>query len=183
MLHCHFCEAELDTDTLRVRGGRCPSCGSILNWSESEPESPAPPAAGGLLNPPTAPVPPPGDDDNLSMRDIVRTLVQRGSPEQAPSAQRPPQSPAARSLALPIAPSSAPGGHSAASSTADHTAPEAIDNLWKGTLTVRANPLMTLKAASAEPDPSVSELLIRTHRIRFPDEHDQGQAEYELEET
>jgi WD40 repeat protein/serine/threonine protein kinase len=177
MLHCHFCEAELDTDSLRVRGGRCPSCGSILNWSESEPESPAPPpAAGGLLGPPTKPVPPPAgdDDENLSMRDIVRTLVQRGSQEQPPPSARPPQPPVPRAES---------GGQWPAQPAGEHVAPEAIDNLWKGTLTVRANPLMTLKAASTAPDPSVSELLIRTHRIRFPDEHDQGQAEYELEET
>jgi WD40 repeat protein/serine/threonine protein kinase len=192
MLHCPFCDAELDTDSLRVRGGRCPSCGSILNWSESEPEPVAPAeASGGHTGPSasTAPPQPPspparapvGDDDNLSMRDIVRTLVQRGSQEPAPRDHRP-------TLVTPLAPPMSPpapasGPPSTVPPAGEPFAPEAIDNLWKGTLTVRANPLMTLKAASAAPDPAVSELLIRTHRVRFPDEHDQVQAEYELEET
>ena len=145
MLHCPFCDAELDTDSLRVRGGRCPSCGSILNWSESEPESPPPPVARTLVDPPAVPPPPPpvGDDDNLSMRDIVRTLVQRGSQEPAPRDNRP-------TLVTPLAPpapASSPSGHVPPAGAP--IAPEAIDNLWKGTLTVRANPLMTLKAASA----------------------------------
>src|SRR5262245_24703596 len=63
MLNCPFCDAELGAASNRLRGGRCPKCGSILSWAEED----APQAA------------PRTDDDALPMSDIVRTLVQRGS--------------------------------------------------------------------------------------------------------
>ena len=34
MLNCPFCDAELGAASNRLRGGRCPKCGSILSWEE-----------------------------------------------------------------------------------------------------------------------------------------------------
>jgi WD40 repeat protein/serine/threonine protein kinase len=110
MLSCPFCGAELGAASNRLRGGRCPTCGSILSWDDQAtvqfdvPLAPPPPAAPA--------VPPPSamprgertllsdDEDAMPMRDIVRTLVNRGPADAgsvrhdfAPSGERTIQAP------------------------------------------------------------------------------------------
>ena len=58
MLNCPYCDAELGAASDRLRGGRCPRCGSILSWGDDTPVA--------------------KDEDALPMSEIVRTLVQRG---------------------------------------------------------------------------------------------------------
>src|SRR5262245_65595381 len=93
MMRCPFCDADLSAGSFRLRGGRCPQCGSILSWAQEEnaeeaaEQSPSPP-------PPPAPPSAPVDEDAMSMKDIVRTLVSRGGGDDdaaEPPASTPPR--------------------------------------------------------------------------------------------
>jgi len=194
MLRCPFCDADLGGESNRLRGGRCPKCGSILSWDddESQPEA-------GPTNLPSllATLPPASsdDDDAISMKDIVRTIVQRAAP---PSPQSPPPSISATvnlgntpivkrpppPLPRPASTSDSilPPPDSSTPSEFGGEAPE-LQKMWKGSLTVASKPSMTLKAASAEPDPAISDLLIRPCRIGQPGDAADTGAEYELQEV
>src|SRR5687768_17422409 len=79
MLRCPFCDAELGGGSNRLRGGRCPKCSSILSWDDEESQ----PEAGPTNLPSLLAAMPPADardGDAMSMKDIVRTIVQRAVP-------------------------------------------------------------------------------------------------------
>ncbi|MDX1947210.1 MAG: protein kinase [Pirellulaceae bacterium] len=164
MLQCPFCNADLGAGSARLRGGRCPQCGGILNWNETKATL-------------AAIVPQCADDDEeckVSMRDIVRTLVERGGPAASPadSAVSPPKSPPA-----PVNPLLAPPPAASPEARAN------VEKIWATSLTHQARPGATLKAASSAPDPAVSSLHVRPHRIVPPGHASEPDAEYELMEV
>ena len=88
MMRCPFCDADLSAaGSFRLRGGRCPQCSSILNWGDEE--APASDTPAPAPSPPPAAVADqpalPADEDALPIKDIVRTLVQRGASDAAGS--------------------------------------------------------------------------------------------------
>jgi serine/threonine protein kinase len=158
MLHCPFCHADLEAASARLRGGRCPDCGGIVNWTE-------PATSPNEVPPPSVAIEPrglPEDEDRLPMQDIVRTLVKRGFDNA----------------------NAGPGG----APTIEMTPPAGcsdkdLSNLWGDSLTVHSRPSMTLKASSHTPEAAISQLLIRSHHIRELGDPEPGGAEYELEEA
>src|SRR6478609_5546882 len=167
MLNCPYCDAELGAASDRLRGGRCPRCGSILSWGDDTPVA--------------------KDEDALPMSEIVRTLVQRGESQSLfkhtaqssafpPAASNPPAFPAPPSSASP--PKTPTTAFEATSTIAEIPGsvghlpapprPEAIDDIWRGALTVASMPSMTLKAAESEPDPAISDVLVRPFRVGQP---------------
>jgi hypothetical protein len=160
-----------------------------LNWGDEEapasdvpaPATSPPPAA--VANPPALPA----DEDALPIKDIVRTLVQRGASDAAGSTLHLQGGTTAKRL-LPQMPPVVLGSPTLAFAgqrmPEDETpgSPE-VDRLWRGALTVHARPSMTLKAASAAPDPAISDLLIRPFRVGMLGELPTNETEYELKEV
>jgi tRNA A-37 threonylcarbamoyl transferase component Bud32 len=190
MLRCPFCDADLGGESNRLRSGRCPKCSSILSWDDDESQ----PEAGPTNLPSLLATLPPArsdDDDAPSIKDIVRTIVQRGAPSppsisatvnlgNTPLVKRPPPPlprPVSAEADAPPPPISQPLPSEIAGD-----APE-LQKMWKGSLTVASKPSMTLKAAAAEPDPAISDLLIRPCRIGQPGDAADTGAEYELQEV
>lgn len=182
MLNCPYCDAELGAASDRLRGGRCPRCGSILSWGDDTPVA--------------------KDEDALPMSEIVRTLVQRGesqsffkhtvqSPAFPTASPAPPAFPVAPSpVSVPKTPTTAFGVNSTiaeipggiADLPAPPRPPEAIDDLWRGALTVASMPSMTLKAVESEPETPASDVLVRPFRVGQPGDPSGQGAEYELQE-
>ncbi len=172
MLNCPFCSAELGASSDRLRGGRCPRCGSILSWEEDASA-------------------PPKDEDSLPMSEIVRTLVERGvSASQAsatitnlpPSDLAPLRTPTAAFSSAFVMP---PGLEKRLEppTTPPSVPPPPIDQVWRGALTVAALPSMTIKAVESDPDAAISDVLVRPFRLGQPGEASGHGAEYELQEV
>ena len=106
------------------------------------------------------------------MHDIVRTLVERGSSDQphsaAPVAARQPPAPTNALLTPPPASPEPPGD---------------VEKIWAPSLTHNVRPGTTLKASSNTPDPAISTLHVRSHRIVQPGQPADGDADYELLES
>src|SRR5262245_23255973 len=81
MLNCPFCDAELGAASNRLRGGRCPKCGSIVSWEDDQTltQNDLAPIVPARSITPTPTAPPSHDEDALPMSEIVRTLVERGA--------------------------------------------------------------------------------------------------------
>ena len=81
MLRCPFCDADLGGESNRLRGGRCPKCSSILSWGRrrvaSRRGSGEQAVAAGFAAAGSS-----AEDDGMSMKDIVRTIVQRALPRR-----------------------------------------------------------------------------------------------------
>ncbi len=178
MLRCPFCDADLGGGSARLRGGRCPQCGSILNWADDVPAEAAPAAELSAAARRAAQAPPRSDDDSMSMKDIVHTLVSRGSPEGDASGERSSGGQAAPSGGKTVqtggGPPLRPGG--------DLPNLE-VDRVWAKSLTaVEGKPSMTIKASSSEPDAAITDLFIRPFRIGQPGEAAPA-SEFELQEV
>src|SRR5262245_1975734 len=176
MMRCPFCDADLSAGSFRLRGGRCPQCGSILSWAQDEPAEEASPQLSAA--PPTATA----DEDGMSMRDIVRTLVSRGGGDE--------EAPAAASLVsqaprpLPPTPEAAKTVNTSAPAERPAAPPEQVDRIWSKSLTsIATKPSMTIKASSSEPDAAISDVYIRPFRIGLPGEITQANNEFELQEV
>jgi WD40 repeat protein/serine/threonine protein kinase len=177
MMRCPFCDADLSDESTRIRGGRCPHCGSILMWSEEAPSEEVIGAA-------PREIAEPPDEDNLSIKDVVRTIVARGANEplavtsnvKRPRFATPPDlrfaPTTSESLQPPPKQPPAPDGNP--QPLAD------IDKLWRGSMTVASRPSTTLKTPEALPDPGINDLLIRPVRISSPGEPPPQGTEYEM---
>lgn len=181
MMRCPFCEADLGDENVRLRDGRCPRCSSILNWTADEGEPPVATAPSPSIAAPAVKVAS-DDDDELTIKDIVRTLVERGG-QQPPAAKgklgnvriaTPPD--------LRGEPSSNDRGRRPPGIVSGISIPE-IDKIWRGSLTVQTHPSATLKAVASATDEAVSDLLIRPYRLREPGQPADGASEYELQEV
>jgi WD40 repeat protein/tRNA A-37 threonylcarbamoyl transferase component Bud32 len=191
MLNCPFCEAELGAASNRLRGGRCPKCGSIISWEDDQaltlPD--APPAAAALPSGSAPAATQRHDDDALPMSEIVRTLVERGGPSSRiddtidtpipPGNAHPPAPTPTLAFSSTFVPSPARAGKADAPQ-----APMAqIDRVWGSAVTLASIPSMTLKAEPSQPDATITDLLIRPFRVgQFGDPANAG-AEYELQEV
>src|SRR5688500_4865499 len=83
MLRCPFCDADLGGGSARLRGGRCPQCSSILNWADDAASEAAPSADLAAAAQRAKAAPERDDDDAMSIKDIVHTIVSRG-PDSGP---------------------------------------------------------------------------------------------------
>ena len=187
MLRCPFCEADLsETGSFRLRGGRCPQCGSILNWAQdsAEESSQQPAAPEG-----SAPAAPPVDEDAMSMRDIIRTLVSRGGGDEdedspPPSLLSPAPGAAPPSRPRLPTPAAAKTVNTGPPAGGEGSSPEQVDRIWSKSITsVATKPSMTIKASSTEPEGAISDLYIRPFRIALPGEITQATNEFELQEV
>jgi len=195
MLRCPYCDTDLSAGSSRLRGGRCPSCGSILNWAGGDDDAPA-----SEFKPPQPP-PEAVDEDAMSMKDIVRTLVGRSAFDDPPPENKPPSSNKPASGSKPAGPIGktveSAGGPPAARGGfrkmgAESPPPpdggaagaDQVDRVWSKSLTsVATKPSMTIKASSNEPDEAISDLFIRPFKIAQPGEITQATNEFELQEV